>query len=147
MALHIVVTTPQQSGRIDVNLANRIGEIVSDGRPTLICVNQMVRNLDWYPTAEQTQAQREVLCSGIVAHAKQQWGSCGPVTVLFTDFAPDAHCLSCGWRLDKALEEMYRRDIKSVEDVSCSSTAHELIVLHTLHMYHSLNTFWPASIC
>ena len=129
MALHIVVTYPQQSGRIDVNLANKIGEIVSDGRPTLVCINQMTRNLDWWRTAEQINTQREVLRADILARAKQQWGGCGLVTVFFTDFAPEGQVTM---DLERALDEMHKRDIKTVEDVSCSFTMYQLAVLHKL---------------
>lgn len=81
MALHIVVLSPQKSGRIDINLINRIMDIVSDGRPTLICVNQMARYLNWWKTAEEANAACQCIHKGIVDKAKQERSSCGPVTI------------------------------------------------------------------
>ena len=120
MALHIVVLHPQQSGRIDANLANRISEIVSDGRPTLVCINQMTRNLDWWHTAQETQKQCELLVSNIRDTAKANGRTCGAVTVFFTDFAPVLSDARDQQEIQKIADMMHKRDFKSVEAVSSS---------------------------
>ena len=124
MALHIIVLHPQQSGRLNVNIANTIGDIVSDGRPTLVCVNQMTRHMDWWHTAEETKWQCEVLVSNIRETANCK--SCGAVTVFFTDFAP-VPLSSEQQYVEKMADMMHRRDIKSVEEVSSLWKMHQFI--------------------
>lgn len=110
MALHIAVLSPQKSGRIDINMLTRLARIASDERPTLVCINQMSRYLDWYKTAEEGLAACEDARADIIQKAKGDWGPCGSVTVFLTDFAPVAEnqCL---------IDEMRKRDIKSLEAV------------------------------
>ncbi len=105
-----------KAGRIDVNMGNRIAEIVSDGKPTLVCMNQMTRMLDWYKNAEEANIAREMIQSGIIKTAKDSRGSCGAVTVWFTDFAPENKAFP-GWDVDMVLDAMHQRDYKSAEDV------------------------------
>ncbi len=108
-----------KAGRIDVNMGNRIAEIVSDGKPTLVCVNQMTRLLDWYKNAEEANRVREMIQSGIIPTAKN---SRGAVTVWFTDFAPENMAFP-GWDVDMVIDAMRQRDYKSAEDVRSSYQA------------------------
>ncbi len=121
MALHIVVLSATRSGRIDSTMHNRILEFVSDGKPTLICINQMSRYLDWWQTAEEVKQEVMVLQNGIIEKCKQERMPCGSVTVFFTDFAPEeAHQHAGPVVLQHVLDGMQKREFKSVEDVSCS---------------------------
>lgn len=115
MALYVIVLTPSRSGRLDKTMQDRIIEIASMGKPTLVCINQMSRYMDWCSSAAEAKSKCEEVCEGI----RTKTPKCGSLKVYLTEMVQhDAH-----------YQDMKTRDIKNVEDVrvpvpvQCSHTA------------------------
>lgn len=116
MALTIIVMSPMKFGRIDVTMLNRIVEIVSTGKPTLVCFNQMSRYKDWLATDVHTSCKA---AKADIEDTAQRTGTCGPVTVWATEFT----------EYDDDLE---MKGCKCLEDVSCQSDSIVLMMTMSL---------------
>ncbi|KAL0053582.1 hypothetical protein WJX82_007877 [Trebouxia sp. C0006] len=103
MALYVIVLTPSRSGRLDKTMQDRIIEIASMGKPTLVCINQISRYMDWCSSAAEAKSKCEEVCESI----RTKTPKCGSLKVYLTEMVQhDAH-----------YQDMKTRDIKNVEDV------------------------------
>lgn len=63
--MYVIVLTPSRSGRLDKTIQDRIIEIASMGKPTLVCINQMSRYMDWCSSAAEAKSKCKEVCEGI----------------------------------------------------------------------------------
>lgn len=106
--MFVVVLQPTKSGRIDGNMLKSVLSMVSTGRPTLICCNQMSRYLDWWKDIAQTQEACENVRNSIIEAAREKKIPCGKITVYLTELT----------QYSALQAEMLQRNIKSTEHVS-----------------------------
>ena len=113
MALYIVVVVGSKLPRLDDPIHSQIVSLVYDGKPTLVCMNQMDRwYKDYCPTANRTAAQCDAIKNLIIKDAS---GACGLLDVCATELV----------HYDDKIKE---RDVKGLEYVSS----------HTVYTFHLL---------
>lgn len=105
MAMYIVVLPAIKSGRLDAIILERIAQIATQCKPTLICFNQFSRYLDHCANAEEAdKACADTLQSVVeVAPVAKDF-----VQVWLTEFR----------EFDQKAAQFKARNIKSAEDVS-----------------------------
>lgn len=119
MALYIVVVVGSKLPRLDEPIHNQIVSLVYDGKPTLVCMNQMSRYPDFCPTANDTAAQCKAIKDLIIKHAD---GACGLLDVCATEL------VHYDDKNGDTAAELRRRGVKDLECVSS----------HTVYTFHLL---------
>ena len=71
MAVYVIVLSAAKSGRLDSIIQDRLVEIVSLGKPTLICLNQMARFMDWWSSAIDADRACVAIKDSIVSQAER----------------------------------------------------------------------------
>ena len=115
--MYVVVLPGSKSGRLETTMLNRILDILMEGKPTLICFNQMSRYTDWWPTTEASRA----CCANIHQQIKLEGGDDSSLTVWLTELVD----------YERHREALERSNVKSFNDVRswlCMGS------LHTHHM-------------
>ena len=107
--MYVVVLPATKSDRLDSNILHEVASIAALGRPTLICLNQFSRYLDWWDDAAEADGACEAIRKSVVERVP---AASSFLQVFLTEFREyEAH-----------LDQMTARNIKSVEHVGQSCT-------------------------
>lgn len=125
MALYIVVVHGHKITRLDEHIQKKIVSLVFDGKPTLVCVNQMTRYLDLCKTSEKVNIHCKAIKDDIIRDAD---GASGTVDVWATEFM---HYNDDPAESDTAAK-CRERNIKGLEHVR-NSYIPMYVCIHTHH--------------
>lgn len=112
MAVYVVVLSASKSARLDDAMHKRLVKIVSLGKPTLICLNQMSRFMDWWKNGNEADQACAVIREGIVSQAESSCKlNASLVTVYLTELT----------QCDQYFRSLQERNVKCLGEVRLDS--------------------------
>lgn len=134
MAMYVVVLSASKSARLDSAIQSQLVEIVSRGKPTLICLNQMSRFLDWWKSQEEADQACAAIRDGILSQAEVSHSlNASLVTVYLTELTQyDLHFHKLQQRNVKCLGEVRTWNFGSDRAYACPTSKAYLLVLKSM---------------